>query len=340
MAENRQFGDPKNPKMLQFGDRTGGSGHCAQCEAMLTDALDGTLTAADQELFDIHLAGCDPCSQLLADARRGFAFLELLRHPAPEPPAALLERILAQTSAHAGIHSGFEANAGMEPAGVPGTAIAQPIALPGAGAYANVVPFRQRFTTAVRGSSFGQILLQPRLAMTAAMAFFSIALTMNLTGIRLRDMHASDLSPGSLKRDFVSARTRGVQYYEGLRVVYVLESRVHDLQGASDSEAPGSEAPGSSQPTSDSVRPGSAKPEGQTPAAEPGKNGPAAQPEQKKQPASRPAPAPGSSRRETPGHTLSLAAAGSLNQAGLNRSSLNQYIVANTCFNEVEGILV
>jgi hypothetical protein len=323
--------------MLQFGDKTGGSGHCAQCEAMLTDALDGTLSAADQEQFDTHLAACDPCSQLLADARRGFAFLELLRHPAPEPPAALLERILAQTNAQPIAHPSFQADAGMQPAGVPGVAVAQPIALP---AYANVVPFRRRFTTAVRGNSLGQLLLQPRLAMTAAMAFFSIALTMNLTGIRLRDLRASDLSPGSLKRDFVSVRTRGVQYYEGLRVVYVLESRVHDLQGASDSDAPGS-----SQTTSDSVRPGSAKPEGQTPAAEPGKNSPAAQPEQKKQPAARPAPAPGSSRRETTGHTLSLASASGLNRAelnrsGLNRAGLNPYIVANTCFKQVEGTLV
>jgi hypothetical protein len=35
-----------------------------------------------------------PCSQMLADARRGAAWLEMLRTPAPEPPAALLERIL------------------------------------------------------------------------------------------------------------------------------------------------------------------------------------------------------------------------------------------------------
>jgi hypothetical protein len=40
------------------------------------------------------------------------------------------------------------------------------------------------------------------------------------------------LSPSSLKRDFYSANTRVVQYYEGLRVVYELESRVHDLQSA------------------------------------------------------------------------------------------------------------
>ena len=81
-------------------------------------------------------------------------------------------------------------------------------------------------------------MLQPRLAMTAAMAFFSIALTMDLTGVRLQDLRTSDLRPSSLKRDFYSANARVVQYYEGLRVVYELESRVHDLQSAADSDAP------------------------------------------------------------------------------------------------------
>ena len=103
MADSKHFG---NPKILQFGDKTAGnragdSGHCAECEAMLADALDGTLSPADQALFDSHLSECGPCGQLLADARRGAAFLEMLRHPAPEPPATLLERILAQTSGNA-----------------------------------------------------------------------------------------------------------------------------------------------------------------------------------------------------------------------------------------------
>src|ERR1039457_1082978 len=62
---------------------------------------------------------------------------------------------------------------------------------------------------------------QPRLAMTAAMAFFSIALTMNLTGVHLQDLRASDLKPSSLKRDFTNANASVKRYYEGLRVVYV-----------------------------------------------------------------------------------------------------------------------
>src|SRR5260370_8124889 len=65
---------------------------------MLSDALDGTLSAADQATFDLHLAGCPSCATMLADAQRGAAWMEMLKSPRPEPPPALLERIFAQTS--------------------------------------------------------------------------------------------------------------------------------------------------------------------------------------------------------------------------------------------------
>jgi Putative zinc-finger len=285
VADNRQFG---SPKASHFGDKpiAGDTGHCGQCDAMLADALDGTLSVEEQALFDLHTAHCGPCAQLLADAQRGAAWLEMLRDPRPEPPAALLERILAQTS-------------GAVTGGVSVTA--HPLELPyapvpalihgdanvpgyGVGLYAtqgNVLPFRVRATAAVRGSSFGQLMLQPRLAMTAAMAFLSIALTLDLTGVRLQDLRASDLKPSSLKRDFYSANAHVVQYYEGLRVVYELESRVHDLQSATDNDA------ASSSPFAPASNPG--QPSSQ-PA--PANSGPDARPKQQK-----PAPNSGTSRR-------------------------------------------
>src|SRR5271156_1709968 len=91
VADFNQFGSTK-PGI------PGDPQHCAQCEAMLTDALDGTLSAADQAAFDLHLLSCTPCSAMMADAQRGAAWLEMLKPPRPEPPAALLDRILAQTS--------------------------------------------------------------------------------------------------------------------------------------------------------------------------------------------------------------------------------------------------
>ena len=48
MADFNQFGSAK-PSNL---GGPGNSQHCAQCEAMLSDALDGTLSATDQATFD------------------------------------------------------------------------------------------------------------------------------------------------------------------------------------------------------------------------------------------------------------------------------------------------
>ncbi len=301
MADNRQFGSPKVAKILQFGDKTAGnqpgnSGDCAQCEAMLADALDGTLSAADQEFFDLHMAHCGPCAQGFADARRGAAFLEMLRTPAPEPPADLLERILAQTSGaalaapmQAGFHPATMANPEEGVAMAPGYVATGTLG-------ATVIPFPRRFVAAVRRNTIGQLMLQPRLAMTAAMAFFSIALTMNLTGIHPMSLRASDLKPSSLKRDFYSANTRVVQYYEGLRVVYELESRVHDLQNSQDADATaGSRTAVPAKQTGD-----------QAPASEPGPSDKKAAPasggsdHDGSKPAPRQSPNPGSSRREDP----------------------------------------
>ena len=74
------------------------------------------------------------------------------------------------------------------------------------------------------------MMAQPRFAMTAAMAFFSLALTMNLTGVHLADIHLSDLRPSAVRRSFWGANARAIRYYDNLRVVYELQSRVREMQ--------------------------------------------------------------------------------------------------------------
>ena len=312
MADSRQFGTPKAFGNKSAGNQPGDASHCAQCQSMLADALDGTLSAADLERFDLHMAHCAPCSELLADARRGAAWLEMLRTPAPEPPAALLERILAHTSAHTSAQISGQPLPVLADASVahPSAPLfgGIPAMAPGyAAVHGNVVPFRRRMVAAVRANPFGQILLQPRLVMTAAMAFFSIALTMDLTGVRPQDLKASDLSPSSLRRDYYWANTHVVQYYESLRVVYELESRVRDMESISGNDATdGSQiAPPATPPSV----PADAQPG-------PGHSAPAnpkAAPSGSAQPARRkPAPAPGTSRREdlNPSRRNSIARAG------------------------------
>ena len=141
--------------------------------------------------------------------------------------------------------------------------------------------------------NIGHTLLQPRLAMTAAMAFFSVALTLNLTGIRITDLRARDLRPSNIKRTFSEANAHVVRYYDNLRVVYELESRVRDLQRSADSEEV---TPIPATTPTNSTTP---------PAAPSGDHQPSAQPDQQdhgKQPS--PRPTPGTSSRDNPGSNL------------------------------------
>jgi hypothetical protein len=253
---------------------------------MLTDALDETLNAADRVRFDAHIAACSACEAVLSDAQRGLAWLEMLRSPRPEPPAELLERILARTSGQTAFEPSSQAavQGSTYPAGT-GTAWTVPLPAPagrGIAPWSAQAPgfaaISARIRLAASGRPLGAGFLQPRLAMTAAMAFFSIALTLNLTGVRLSQVHAGDLKPTSLRRSLYRADARVVQYYEGLRVVYELESRVHDLETQPESSAPSpvlspsaapESAPGSpaSKPPDTTPGPGSSRREGLRPTA-------------------------------------------------------------------------
>ena len=156
---------------------------------------------------------------------------------------------------------------------------------------ATVLPFRSRVAAAFQGKGFSPSMLQPRLAMTAAMAFFSVGLTLNLTGVHLNQLRAADLKPASLRRSFYQANAHVVRYYDNLRVVYELESRVRDLQRASDNGAP--VTPDSPEPT-------------KTP-EKPAKNGAPADGQPSEKPA-RPRPGSGTSRRQGPSDPISLLA--------------------------------
>ena len=292
MAEFNQFGNAQP-------SRSPDPAQCAQCETMLPDVFDRSLSPDEQAIFDRHLAICPDCSRMFIDAQRGAAWLEMLRSPRPEPTADLLERILASTGPAAGLPavSPVEAN----------TLLGQPMLVPAAATVApapyvsgKVLPFRQRFANAFRVQAMRHTLMQPRLAMTAAMAFFSVALTLNLTGIRITQLKASDFTPSSIKRSFYDANAKVVRSIDNLRVVYELESRVHDLQRDSDSNT--TPAP-ESAPAPQNTPSGDQQPDDQK------------TPEQKdQQKQSSPRPRSGSSRSVQPQRSLQYTA--SLSQPG------------------------
>jgi anti-sigma factor RsiW len=206
-----------------------GSPACGEWETLLADALDGLLRPDDEAKFAAHKADCPACAALYEEARMGREWLEFLA-PEPEAPEGLLERILAHTG------PGHAAAAGWTVGG------AMP-AVAGSGVVpAFVAPVWQQpgFFARMRYA------MQPRLLMTAAMAFFSIALTLNMMGVRVTSLRLADLRPRTVRahmeRQLNMASVRIVRYYDHLRFVYEVESRVRELRN--ETEGQGSGRPG------------------------------------------------------------------------------------------------
>lgn len=187
---------------------------CGQWETLLADALDGLLKPEDEGTFTSHMATCATCSALFEESRRGREWLGYLAE-APEVPAGLLEKILARTGP--GHASGYELATG-------------------GGKVVQMVPAWQR--PGMMG--FIRRFAEPRLLMTAAMAFFSIALTFSLTGLRLSDLTISNLRPSVVRsfmeRRLTTASTPIIRYYDHLRLVYEVESRMRELRRSSQGE--------------------------------------------------------------------------------------------------------
>jgi len=181
---------------------------CGQWETLLADALDGLLQPEDEATFSSHMATCSACTALFEEARQGREWLEFLS-PEPEVPEGLLDKILAQTG------PGHTSEYKLATAG-------NVVTMP--------VPAWQKPGMMGRIRRFAE----PRLLMTAAMAFFSIALTLNMTGVRLTDFRLSNLRPSAVRsfmeRRLTMASTPIIRYYDHLRLVYEVESRVKEMR--------------------------------------------------------------------------------------------------------------
>ena len=224
-----------------------GSPACGQWETLLADALDGLLPPEDERTFSGHMAGCAACAALFDEARRGREWLGYLSAE-PEVPEGLLDRILSQSGPG---HKAVLAGAG---------AVAIPAGVPAAWQRPGLMGQLRRWA-------------EPRLMMTAATAFFSIALTLNLAGIRLTQIRLADLRPTAIRsymeRQFTMASVPIIRYYDHLRLVYEVQTRLRELRGQNDESQPGQNpepAPGESRkngkdggsrvnPPQESVRP-------------------------------------------------------------------------------------
>jgi hypothetical protein len=206
---------------------------CGQWETLLVDAMDGLLRPEDEAAFSGHMATCASCTEMFEQVRRGREWLEFLT-PEPQVPAYLLDRILVETG-HGRLDAGKLVVAG------------------GAAATGNVLIMTPAWQRPGFQASLKRFA-EPRLLMTAAMAFFSIALTLSITGVRISSIKMADLRPTSvrsmLEKRIMTASTPIVRYYDHLRFVYEVESRMRELRQSTETEP---QSQPKSQPSGDGV---------------------------------------------------------------------------------------
>lgn len=227
---------PKRPNVNTSG-KTKVHSACAAWAALLPDAAEDLLSGAEREALDKHVLTCDGCAWELADAQRGAAWLGLLKGHVPEPPAHLLSSILERTSWGEENKTAAAESALRQLPSLPELAGEQSDVWLSAGIAPNQLDHVSRMRKHLRRwlglSGVSGSLLQPRLAMTTSMAFFSICLTLNLLGISVRKLPAESLSPAGLQRTVADTGASLVRSFEGNRVVYRVESRVNEWRTAS-----------------------------------------------------------------------------------------------------------
>lgn len=169
--------------------------NCADLEILLCDYVDGTLHGEQKTMVEQHLSVCAACAELAADARGAVEFME--RAAEPELPPALVTKIL------------FE------------------------------LPVVRRAEHKVSDSLWRRFrakwlepVLQPRFAMGMAMTVLSFAMLGRFAGIEVRQLKPADLNPvkvwASVEDRAMRSWARAVKYYDSLRVVYEIQTRLRD----------------------------------------------------------------------------------------------------------------
>jgi hypothetical protein len=198
---------------------------CSEFEALLAAALDGMLSEQASKAFHAHAGSCAACGPIFSEARQGMLWLQGLEEL--QPPANLLHNILAATSA---------------------TESAKQPARPEASQPGWVA----RLWKPVRGVFAG--IAQPRFATSFSMAFFSLSLTLTLAGVKLKDITHIDWRPSSVGKavvlEYTQVESKIVRYYNNMRLVYEIESRVNELKKNSGAEQK-NQQPSPEQPKQD-----------------------------------------------------------------------------------------
>ncbi len=84
---------------------------------------------------------------------------------------------------------------------------------------------------------------QPRFVMSFGMIFFSFSLALSAAGVKPADVANINLRPSALKRTYYTTQGKVVKFYENIRFVYEIESRVREFKKSTTPAEPGPEKP-------------------------------------------------------------------------------------------------
>ncbi len=193
---------------------------CVECESLLAEAIDGALHGSTLAAFEEHRQSCAACRAMVEDAMAGMHWLKGLEEV--EPPRHLMHNILTQTIG----------------------------ALPSE--HAIVKPRGDGWLDRLKGrlAPVFAPVATPRFAMSFGMAFFSITMLLSIAGFHISDLRRLDFSSKGIAKTYYSTQARVIRYYDNIRLVYEIESRVRDLRRVTTPEKQEEPAP-KNQPKSD-----------------------------------------------------------------------------------------
>jgi len=202
-------------------DHTSNGMQCVEFDGLLTDALDGVLTGVQLDRFQAHARTCSACGPLFAEVEAGRSWLKDLTEV--QPPVSLVTNILASTTGvdtqrlRVNVPAPQPRVTWVEKAQAWASGLMQPV-------------FAQSWET----------VRQPRFAMSFGMAFFALSVALSVLGVKPADLRQVNLRPAAIRHTYYNTQARVVRYYENIRFVYEVESRVREFKR---SVAPAEPAP-------------------------------------------------------------------------------------------------
>jgi hypothetical protein len=188
-------------------EQTSNGMQCHEFDVLLTDALDGVLSGEKLDRFQAHKRTCAACAPLFAEVEAGRNWLKELTEV--EPAAGLVENILASTT-------GIATDRLRAPA---------PSTQPHVSWWEKVQAWASGAVEPIWAT-----VRQPRFAMSFGMAFFSLSVALSVAGVKPSDLRQVSLRPPAIRHTYYSTQARVVRYYENIRFVYEVESRVRGLK--------------------------------------------------------------------------------------------------------------